>query len=91
MVGGGGAITCVTPPYWVSYTSTWGVGAAIAPALGPPGPYSSMGMVSVHWPVIHMGRDTSSTTSCSVRMRWGRGWWVHGPGASTAGQPPRSA
>ena len=65
----GGMTTCVTSPYWVVYTSTWGAGAAIAPALGPPGPRTSMGVVPEHWPGIHMGRVTSSTTRYSVRIR----------------------
>ena len=58
-------------PYWVVYTSTRGAGAAVAPALGPTGARTSIGAVLEHRPAIHIGRDTSSTTSCIVRMRWG--------------------
>ena len=74
---------------WVLYTSTRAAGAAIALGLGPLGPHTSMGVAPEHRSGIHIGRDTTSTTCFSVRMRWGhRGWWVYCPRLSAARPPP---
>ena len=67
----GGTTTCATAPYRVVYTSSRGAGAAAAADRGPPGPRTRMGVVPEHLPGIHMGMATSSTTRCSVAMRWG--------------------
>ena len=53
-------------PCWVLYTSILRGGAAVADALGPPGPSTGMEVVPEHRPGIHIGKDTSSTTRCNV-------------------------
>ena len=51
-------------------------------------PRTKMGVVPEQGPGINMGMAHSSTTSCSVAMRWGhRRWSVYCPGVSTVGNP----
>jgi hypothetical protein len=52
-----------------------GAGAAAAPARGPPGPRTRMGVVPEQGPGIHMGMAMLSTTRCSVAIRWGHFGW----------------